>query len=83
MVRPPAGITGLIHTLHDAAEAAGDTDSAKILDWFVKEQVEEEENATSMIERYDKAVAGGTLEALDTELKARRWKAPSLRVDIF
>ena len=36
-----------------------------------------------MIERYDKAVAGGTLEALDTELKARRWKAPSLRVDIF
>ena len=36
-----------------------------------------------MIERYDKAVADGTLEALDTELKGRRWKAPSLHVDIF
>ena len=76
-------VTGLIHTLHAAAEAAGDADTAAFLNWFVNEQVEEEENATTMITHYDRAVAADSLELLDITLKHRRWKAPSLTVDVY
>lgn len=51
----------------------------QFLDWFVKEQGEEETNANSLITRFD--LFGNDpkgLYMLDSELKARVYNAPSL-----
>ena len=51
----------------------------QFLDWFVKEQAEEEDNADSMISRYK--LFGGDprgLYLLDQEYAARVYAAPSL-----
>ena len=51
----------------------------QFLDWFVKEQGEEEKNADDMIKKYD--LFGSDAKALymlDNELKARSYAPPSL-----
>ena len=51
----------------------------QMLDWFVKEQGEEEDNARTMIDNYK--LFGGDpkgLYALDREYQARVYSAPSL-----
>ena len=44
-------VTGLIHTLYEAAYSAKDFRTMQFLDWFVKEQGEEEKNAEDLIKR--------------------------------
>ena len=42
-------VTGLIHTIYEAANVVKDFRTMQFLDWFVKEQGEEENNAEGMI----------------------------------
>ena len=72
-------VTSLIHNIYDAAYAVKDFRTMQFLDWFVKEQGEEENNAESLIKKYslfgDDAKG---LYMLDNELAARVYAAPSL-----
>ncbi len=72
-------VTGLIHTIYDAAHAVKDFRTMQFLDWFVKEQGEEETNAEGLVKKYE--LFGDdpkSLYMLDSELGARTYSAPSL-----
>lgn len=72
-------VTGLIHGIYDAAYSVKDFRTMQFLDWFVKEQGEEETNADNLIKKY--TLFGGdpkSLYMLDNELGARVYAAPSL-----
>ena len=45
-------VTSLIHNLYDAAHSIKDFRTMQFLDWFVKEQGEEETNANDMITKF-------------------------------
>jgi len=44
-------VTGLIHAIYEAAHEAKDFRTMQFLDWFVKEQGEEEKNADDMVKK--------------------------------
>lgn len=71
-------MTSLINNLYALAEAEHDYASRGKLDWFVAEQVEEEENCHDLISRIklagDSALA---LYQIDQELAARVFVTPS------
>ena len=72
-------VTSLIHNLYDAAYSIKDFRTMQFLDWFVKEQGEEETNANDMITKFD--LFGNDpkgLYMLDSELANRVYSAPSL-----
>ena len=72
-------VTSLINNIYDAAYAVKDYRSMQFLDWFVKEQGEEETNATDMIKKME--IFGSDpkgLYLLDQELAGRTYSAPSL-----
>ena len=72
-------VTSLINDIYAAAYSVKDFRTMQFLDWFVKEQGEEEKNATDMItkmELFGRDAKG--LYMLDNELKARVYAAPSL-----
>lgn len=72
-------VTGLIHTIYDAAYSVKDFRTMQFLDWFVKEQGEEETNADSLVKKFE--LFGDdpkSLYMLDNELSARVYSAPSL-----
>ena len=72
-------VTGLIHVIYDAAYSVKDFRTMQFLDWFIKEQGEEEKNASELLKRYD--LFGHDpkgLYMLDSELAARVYAAPSL-----
>lgn len=72
-------VTSLIHNIYDVAYSAKDFRTMQFLDWFVKEQGEEETNAEDLVKKYDlfgKDSKG--LYMLDSELKQRVYTAPSL-----
>ena len=72
-------VTSLINTIYDAASQVKDFRTLQFLDWFVKEQGEEETNASDLITKME--LFGGDakgLYMLDQELKARVYAAPSL-----
>lgn len=74
-------VTGLIHNIYAAAYDEKDFRTMQFLDWFVKEQAEEEENADDLIRKFE--LFGGDskgLYMLDNELAARVYSAPSLTV---
>ena len=73
--------TERIHTIYEAAYDARDFRTMQFLDWFVKEQLEEEENADSLVNIY-KLLGGDPkgLYLLDQELAARVYTAPSLTI---
>ncbi len=74
-------VTSLIHNIYDAAYSVKDFRTMQFLDWFVKEQGEEEENADKLISKYK--LFGDdpkSLYLLDQELAARIYTAPSLTV---
>jgi ferritin len=50
-------VTGLIHKLYELAEKEKDHALAGELQWFIKEQVEEEKNATEIVENLKRAGA--------------------------
>ena len=65
-------VTSLIYTIVEAAQNAKDYKTVQFLDWLVKEQVEEEDNASSNIGRL-KTFGGDNmgLHTLDQEMGAR------------
>ena len=72
-------VTSLIHEIYAAAYEAKDFRTMQFLDWFVKEQGEEETNAQDLITKME--LFGGDskgLYMLNSELKARVYAAPSL-----
>lgn len=65
-------VTSLIHGLMNVAISEKDHASASFLQWFVNEQVEEEANATDILEQLKMIEGKGAgLFMLDRELKAR------------
>ena len=72
-------VTGLIHDIYDAAYSVKDFRTMQFLDWFVKEQGEEETNATDLIKKMELFGSDPKgLYMLDQELAARTYAAPSL-----
>ena len=71
-------VTSLINSIYALAEAENDYATRGKLDWFVSEQVEEEENAARLIHRL-KLIGndGQALFVLDQELAARTFVVPS------
>lgn len=65
-------ITKRIHSLYDLAKDEDDYPLQTLLHWFIDEQVEEEENATAILERL-KMIGdeGSSLYVLDRELAQR------------
>lgn len=72
-------VTSLIHNIYDAAYSAKDFRTMQFLDWFVKEQNEEEKNADDLIKKMELFGSDSKgLYMLDSELGARVYTAPSL-----
>ena len=72
-------VTSLIHDIYAVAYEEKDFRTMQFLDWFVKEQAEEEDNADDMIKKFE--LFGNDskgLYQLDNELKSRVYSAPSL-----
>ncbi len=72
-------VTSLIHNIYAAAQSVNDFRTLQFLDWFVKEQGEEEKNASDMITKMELFGSDPKgLYMLDNELKSRVYSAPSL-----
>ncbi len=72
-------ITAAINEIYAAANAAKDFRTMQFLDWFVKEQGEEEKNASDLVRKMELFGADArSLYMLDSELKSRVYAAPSL-----
>lgn len=72
-------VTSLIHNIYDAAYSAKDFRTMQFLDWFVKEQLEEEKNAEDMIKKMELFGSDAKgLYSLDAEFATRIYTAPSL-----
>ena len=72
-------VTSLINDIYEAAYNVKDFRTMQFLDWFVKEQLEEEKNADDMIKKME--LFGNDskgLYSLDSEYAARIYTAPSL-----
>ena len=75
-------VTGLIHTIYAAAKEVNDFRTMQFLDWFVKEQGEEEKNANDLITKMELFGSDArSLYLLDQELGTRVYAAPSLVLD--
>ncbi len=74
-------VTGLINAIYAAAQAANDFRTVQFLDWFVKEQGEEEKNSSDLITKME--LFGDDAKALymlNSELAGRVYSAPSLQI---
>ena len=72
-------VTALINNIYHEAHQAKDYRTMKFLDWFVDEQMEEEDSADTMISRYKLFGQDPKgLYLLDQEYAARVYTAPSL-----
>ncbi|MCI8480846.1 MAG: ferritin [Oscillibacter sp.] len=72
-------VTGLINGIYAAAYENKDFRTMQFLDWFVKEQGEEEANATDLIAKMELFGSDPKgLYMLNSELAARAYSAPSL-----
>ena len=72
-------VTSLIHAIYDAAYSVKDFRTMQFLDWFVKEQGEEERNAEDMIKKMELFGDDAKgLYMLNSEMAARTYAAPSL-----
>lgn len=75
-------VTALINTIYEAAYSIKDFRTMQFLDWFVKEQGEEEKNAEDMIKKMELSGTDAKgLYMLNSELGARAYSAPSLVLD--
>ena len=71
-------VTAMINNLYFIAESERDYATRGRLDWFVNEQVEEEETARGIIDRLKLIGDNGlAMYTLDTELGARTYTTPS------
>ena len=74
-------VTSLINAIYAAAQEAHDYRTVQFLDWFVKEQGEEEKNSSDMITKME--LFGSDAKALymlNSELAGRVYSAPSLQL---
>lgn len=72
-------VTSLINTIYEAAYNVKDFRTMQFLDWFVKEQGEEETNAGDLIKKMELFGSDPkSLYMLDQEMGARVYTAPSL-----
>ena len=72
-------VTGMIHAIYAAAQEVKDFRTMQFLDWFIKEQGEEERNAHELIAKMELFGADArSLYLLDSELATRVYSAPSL-----
>lgn len=72
-------VTASINNIYAAAYELKDFRTMQLLDWFVKEQIEEEKNTEAIVKKYD--LFGNDpkgLYMLDNELGTRVYAAPSL-----
>lgn len=70
-------VTGLIHDLFNVAAAEKDEATKSFLEWYVKEQVEEEESSDNVLKLVKSASDDqASLKAADNELGQRRFKFP-------
>lgn len=72
-------VTGLINAIYAEAFADHDFRTMQLLDWFVKEQGEEEKTAEDLVKKME--LFGGDakgLYMLNSEMAARTYSAPSL-----
>lgn len=75
-------VTSLINDIYAAAYAVKDFRTMQFLDWFVKEQGEEETNANDMITKMELFGSDPkSLYMLNQEMAARVYTAPSLVLD--
>lgn len=71
-------VTALINNIYAIAEAEHDYATRGMLDWFVKEQTEEEETAKNLIDRLELIGDNGLgLYMFDQELAARVYNVPA------
>ena len=74
-------VTSLINNIYAAAYEAKDFRTMEFLNWFVKEQAEEEDNADSLIKKFELFGHDSKgLYMLDNELSQRTYAAPSLTI---
>lgn len=72
-------VTASINNIYDKAYQSKDFQTMQFLDWFVKEQGEEEKNSNDLIKKYELFGSDSKgLYMLDQELSARIFTAPSL-----
>ncbi len=72
-------VTASIHTIYEAAYEAKDFRTMQFLDWFVKEQAEEEMNSSDNIKKMELfGTDSKGLYMLDQELGTRMYAPPSL-----
>lgn len=72
-------VTASINTIYEAAYRNKDFRTMQFLDWFIKEQGEEEKNADDNIKKFDLFASDPKgLYMLDNEMKARLYAPPSL-----
>ncbi len=72
-------VTSLINTIYAAAKEVNDYRTTQFLDWFVKEQGEEEKNSMDLITKMELfGDDSRSLYLLNSELAARVYSAPSL-----
>ncbi len=75
-------VTSLINNIYDAAYKVKDFRTMQFLDWFIKEQGEEETNANDMITKMELFGSDPKgLYMLNQELAGRTYSAPSLVLD--
>ena len=74
-------VTSLINTIYAAAQEVNDFRTTQFLDWFIKEQGEEEKNSMDQITKMELfGDDARSLYMLNTELAARVYSAPSLEL---
>ena len=72
-------VTSLINTIYAAAQEVNDYRTTQFLDWFIKEQGEEEKNSSDQITKMELfGDDARSLYMLNSELAARTYSAPSL-----
>ena len=72
-------VTSLINNIYSAAVAVNDFRTTQFLDWFIKEQGEEEKNSTDLIAKMELfGDDARSLYMLNSELAGRVYSAPSL-----
>ena len=72
-------VTSLINNIYAAAQEATDFRTTQFLDWFIKEQGEEEKNSKDLITKMELfGDDARSLYMLNAELAARVYSAPSL-----
>ncbi len=74
-------VTSLIDAVYEAAQDAKDHRTVQFLDWFIKEQGEEEKNSADLITKMELFAGDAkSLYMLNSELKGRTYSAPSLKL---